>query len=440
MVHTFMTAPYGGTNLGRENSMKTRSQLSIPVLLLLLGAGCADETLVAPERDVTESSAVVAGEGGVRTLQGEIGHHARYALFAPESWNGRLILYSHGYRDPGTPVDLRDQDNFYTLRDQLIEDGYAIGYSSYSENGFAVKDGMQRTGQLRGIFAEHFGEPTRTLLMGNSLGGLIALGLAERFPQQYDGALVMCGIAGGSAAEINYIANIRVLFDFFYPAALPGNLLSMPEGTRPQEDIEAPATAAMTATLATGNPQSMQGAFAIAALMEGLGTPIPYIQTLGTPTTIQTLVGSIVYALSFHARGFEDLIDRTHGHSPFDNSQTVYTGALPPELLAAVNASPGEGGVQRFSTTRRAGIYLRNYYAPTGKLEIPLVTLNNPFDPISPRFHMEDYREEATEAGRADLLSERTSANPFAYGHCAMTVDDTMNAFAALEAQVALAE
>ena len=417
--------------------MRPRRSPFLLVLLMPLVSGCADETPVASESYVSESRAVVETVGGVRSVEGTVGNGARYALFVPETWNGQLVLYSHGYRDPDTPVDLRDQDNLPLLRDRLIEDGYAVGYSSFSENGFAVKDGMQRTEQLRGIFASHFGTPTQTLLMGHSLGGLIALGLAERFPQHYDGALVMCGIAGGSPETVDYIANIRVLFDFFYPGVLPGNLLSMPAGTRPREDIEGPAAAAMTATLATGSPQSMQGAFAIAALMEGRGTPIPYIQTLGTPTTIQTLVGSIVYALSFHARGFQDVIDRTHGHSPFDNHLTVYTGALPPSLLAAVNAPPEQDGVQRFSTTPDAQNFLRKYYEPSGDLKIPLVTLNNPFDPISPRFHMEEYGEQLDAAGHSDLLVERTSANPFAYGHCAMSVDDTMDAFAALAARLA---
>src|SRR5690606_11344521 len=151
------------------------------------------------------------------------------------------------------------------------------------------------------------------------------------------------------------------------------------------------------------------------------------IQVLGPGPMGETLVGSIVYALSFHARGFEDLIDRTHGHSPFDNLNEVYTGALPAAALAAVNA-----GVGRFGTTPDAQNFLVKYYAPTGELQIPVVTLNNPFDPISPAFHMASYRQQVATAGRADQLVEHTTANPYAYGHCAMSVDDTMNSFATL--------
>jgi pimeloyl-ACP methyl ester carboxylesterase len=403
--------------------MRPRLHAALLVAVAAVAWGCGDNLPVGPTTSAAEARSVVSTENGVRWTEGEIGPGARYSMFVPEAWNGQLILYSHGYRDPDSPVDLRDQDNLGLLRERMVAQGYAVAYSSYSENGYAVRDGMLRTSQLSGIFASHFGKPARTLLMGHSMGGLIALGLAERFPERYAGALVMCGISGGSRLEVDYIGQIRVLFDFFYPGVLPGTLLELPAGVRPLEDVTLPAQQAMTASLATGSTASMQGAFAIAALMEGLGMPIPFIQTLGPQTAIQTLAGSITYALTFHARAFEDLIDRTHEHSPFDNAATVYTGALAAPVLAAVNA-----GVQRYTINPDAQAYLEHNYAPTGNLQIPVVLLDNPFDPIAPGFHADGYRDRVNAAGASALLVERRSANPFAYGHCAMSVDDTMGA------------
>lgn len=412
--------------------MIAKRSLALLVASVIVASGCADENPVSPgTMDRLASLSVLKGAEGVRQVEGEIGPGATYALFVPEVWNGRLVLYAHGFRDAETPVDLRDQDNLASITGRLTAQGYAVGYSSYSENGYAVKDGMQRTQQLRGIFASRFGQPDKTLLMGHSLGGLIALGLAERFPEHYAGALVICGITGGSQAEVDYVANIRVLFDYFHPGVVPGELLDVPAGTRPKEDVEVPAMRAMTASLAHGSPESLRGAYAIAALMEGLGTPIPFIRNAGQAAEIQTLVGSIVYALSFHARGFEDLVSRTHGHSPFDNMGTVYTGALPQPVLDAVNS-----GVDRFNATPDARNYLQKYYTPSGSLQIPLVTLSNRFDPIAPSFHSELFRAAVSASGRSGLLVERSSANPFAYGHCNLTVDETMNAFAELSTRV----
>jgi pimeloyl-ACP methyl ester carboxylesterase len=81
-----------------------------------------------------------------------------------------------------------------------------FAFSSYSENGWAVKDGVQRTHQLLGIFTSKFGQPTRVYISGASMGGLIAIELAEKYP---------------GVIAVDYPANVRVLFDLFYPHVLP---------------------------------------------------------------------------------------------------------------------------------------------------------------------------------------------------------------------------
>jgi alpha-beta hydrolase superfamily lysophospholipase len=96
-----------------------------------------------------------------------------------------------------------------------------FAFSSYSENGWAVKDGVQRTHQLLGIFTSKFGQPTRVYISGASMGGLIAIELAEKYPGAIAGALPTCAVAGGALRQFDYPANVRVLFDLFYPHVLP---------------------------------------------------------------------------------------------------------------------------------------------------------------------------------------------------------------------------
>jgi hypothetical protein len=127
-----------------------------------------------------------------RVITGETGPGSSYQLYLPREWNGTAIFYSHGIRDVLEPVSLRDQDNLAVIRENLGGLGFAVAYSSYSENGYAEKDGAQRTHQLRGLFTSVFGAPTRSLLVGHSLGGLVALDLAEEFSSQYDGVLAVC--------------------------------------------------------------------------------------------------------------------------------------------------------------------------------------------------------------------------------------------------------
>ena len=56
--------------------------------------------------------------------------------FLPAKWNGRLILYAHGFIDPAAPIALPDVAPadvapwVVQLRETLISQGYAVAYSS----------------------------------------------------------------------------------------------------------------------------------------------------------------------------------------------------------------------------------------------------------------------------------------------------------------------
>ena len=377
---------------------KTIGRLLLGVSLL---AGCADQEPLSPlpsaDLDVVAPHTVTGEAGG-----------ARYALFVPAEWNGGLILYAHGFRDAATPVDFRDQDGFYAVRDSLLTLGYAFAYSSFSENGLAIKDGAQRTHQLRGIFASAFDQPERTYLMGHSLGGVVAVKLAEQHPNQYDGALPMCAELGGIQATADYIAHIRVLFDYFYPGVVPGDALTVPDGVNLNAQVVFPAAAAIQANAA--------GAGAIAAIMAARGTPLPFASG-------PQLVQSIVTALAFNYRVLPDLLDRTHGHSPFDNTATVYGAPeLPDALLAHLNAT-----ADRFVSTPDAVNYLRHYYQPSGDIRVPVLTLTNRLDPVAAPFNEPAFAAVVLAAGNAEKLLQRRSVN--LYGHCVLTVGEQVRAF-----------
>src|SRR5260370_5400390 len=101
----------------------------------------------------------------------------------------------------------------------------------HGEGGWAVKGGCHDSGLLRGLFAARVSQATRTYLVGTSLGGLITLDLTEKVDEedrQYDGALVVCGVVGGAPLQFRHSGDGRVLFDYFFPGVLPGDLLHMP--------------------------------------------------------------------------------------------------------------------------------------------------------------------------------------------------------------------
>ena len=56
--------------------------------------------------------------------------------------------------------------------------------------------------------------------------------MAEKYPGQYDGALPMCGPVGGALAELQYVGDARVTFDFYFPGVPPGTPFDVPAGTQ----------------------------------------------------------------------------------------------------------------------------------------------------------------------------------------------------------------
>jgi len=293
----------------------------------------------------------------------------------------------------------------------LAPQGFAVAFTSFSENGWAVKDGAQRTHQLLRIFTSKFGPPAQVFIAGASLGGLITIKLVEQYPDAFVGALPVCAVAGGSRLQFDYYGNTRDLFDFFYPGVLPGNAGSVPAGIDVNSAIVAPAIAAMTS-----NPT---GAFEIAAIDQ---TPVPFANP---PELLQ----SIATALGGNASSYSDFVPDFPAKPYFDNRNVTYTSAvLPAPLLAAINANVG-----RFDAAPSALNYMNQYYKPTGNLQVPMLMLSTLRDPIAPGFHQISYRNTVTAAGHSDLLVQRSvSGTNNGYGHCTFTPQELATAFSDL--------
>lgn len=391
-------------------------RLAASVLAL---AACADQAPLAPTTpDATaRTTSLPVSAPWARAVTGETGPGSLYAIYVPDDWNGDVVYFVHGILPPSAPVTLPDDptdwDGFTTVRDQLGALGFAVAYSSFSQNGFAIKDAAQRTHQLRGLVASTLhGQPDRSFLVGYSLGAAAALRLVEQFPVQYDGALLACGMVGGTPLELQYVGHVRALFDFFYPGVLPGDVVNVPEGAALTPQLQAQVLAAIAA-----NPA---GLFAIASTVQ---TPLAYapVGSLADPSSpaFTTLVQSLLTALGYQLVGTNDVMDHTHGHSPFDNSETAYAvgtvvGPLPApvvtQLVAAANA-----GVVRYTMPPDARNALEHYYVPTGELEIPVITVHNLWDPLVPFFHEAAFQQVVQEAGAAGMLLQRSVPQ---YGHC----------------------
>lgn len=381
-------------------------------LVAVLAAGCdAGPTQPTQFDRHAPVAAALSGVPGVTEVVGETGPGSSYALFVPSNWNGELVVYAKGYVQPFLEPSL-DIDA-PGMRDWLLLEGFAVAHSSYSETGYAVKDGWQRTHQLNGLFVSEFGRPTRTYLLGISMGGLIAELLSERFPSQYDGTLTACGVLGGGRMNADYVAHFRVLFDHFYPGVLPGSLYEMPEGyflIPANPAIGYPGSPAFQAILGALSANPLP-AFDMAAI-EQIGL------AYANPSELMT---SFIHVLGYQINGANALTERLNGHGFFDNAATVYSGS---SNDAAVNAS-----VARYTADRAAENYLQRWWEPTGRLSNPFVTIHTTRDPLVPIRGDAVFAGKVAAAGASEHLLQRTVD---AFGHCAFGPADLPMAFQAL--------
>lgn len=360
-------------------------------------------TLQATRRVLMAATLLVAMVGPAAAQQhvvGQTGPGALYALDMPAAWNGDLVVYAHGIVDPVLPVALpSSQDNFTSVRDALLARRFAVASSSFSDNGFILKDAAQRTHQLTGLFTARFSRPRRVLLAGHSLGSIAALQLAEAYPGQYDGALVMCGFVGGTTREIEYMATARLIYDYFFPGVIPGSVFSIPENV----DYR-PGTALFNA---------VQG-----SLLAGFAPPFKTLQfaaAAGLPgNNALELVTSALNVLGFNLRYTPNVLRHTRGHIPFDNQSVVYADG-------ALNL-----GIQRWTGDPDALNYIAQYYTPSGDIRVPVQTLHGDRDPVVPAWHEGIYAQLVADQGTTDWLEQTLVSS---YGHCAFTPQQVLTAF-----------
>ncbi|HEU4939893.1 MAG TPA: DUF6351 family protein [Vicinamibacterales bacterium] len=325
-------------------------------------------------------------------ISGEIGPGASYEIAMPTTpWNGELVVFAQGIGDPNDPIA---PPNPGVLRDTFTSQGFALIYTSRSVNGYgAVKDGMQRTHQLRGIFVATIGQPTRVYLVGRSLGSLIAVMLAESYPGQYDGVLAGCGLLAGGATELAYLADARVLFDYFFPGVIPFGPFDLSP-----DPVFLPGHPLYEAVLK--------------ALVDGFSSPGKPTPQFARAANLQAITPSEIITAGLITVGFtvkqaHDLLEVTHGHMPYDNTLTVYTGS---DNDAAMN-----DGVARYVQEPSAVNYIEHYYTPTGDLHVPVLTLHKVRDPLNPNFHETIYAGRVADAGASAFLLQRTVDG---FGHC----------------------
>ena len=327
---------------------------------------------------------------GAKAYFGTIGR-AAYRIEIPLHWNGDLLLWAHAVRGWGPEVSTENPP--LALRQVLVDQGYAWGASSFSENGYAPGIGTNDTLMLKQHFTQQFGHPQRTYVAGSSMGGNIVTLSLENFPDEYDGGLSLCGAIAGEE-EIDYLAAWAMAAEFIGGVEFP-----------------------------IGQGQATASAVLQSYILPALGpVEAPTPKGRAFASVIRNLTGG---PRPFFSEGYRQKYAGNFGLVAGDPDRILPMTRASTNEGADYQADPGlgfdgdvlNGAVRRLPAdpTVRSVTTHPDTAPTTGQLSDPLLTLHETGDLTVPISAEQSYRRKTEAADAGDLLVQRIIRSG---GHC----------------------
>ncbi len=396
---------------------------------LTLAAGVS---LIAGAAALAVPAAAAAAHGAApgSEVTGTLADGTTWVADFPASWNGTLILYSHGFGplvaqdapDPGTKA-------------ALLADGYALAGSSYDPTGSewaldtAVSDQFGTLAAVESTVLPH--RPAHVLAFGTSMGGLVSAMEAQQGRGRINGALTTCGIVGGGVNLNEY------QIDGEYALAqllLPGQNVQLVGFANPGAAL---GTAAELTAAAAQAQKTPAGRARLALAMAYLNVtpwnpssaaPVP----AGDPAAQEAAQYNVLFGGAFSILDFIELgrvsIDQADGGQA--------TWDVGTNFAAALRRSPFRrevGALYRTAGLRLRGdlmdltantsitanpAALRSLFrtsVPTGRLEVPELDLHTIGDNLVPVQNENYYARLVRRAGSGPLLRQAYTES---FGHC----------------------
>jgi len=416
--------------------------LATSVLVL---TACGSQGPEIPRARVASTNVAFNGCDKVKctdTLNG-----AAYQIKMPTSWNGTLLLYSHGYRyaQPAppdfTPVETTAESapDDQTAQ-KLLSEGYALAGSAYKSNGWAVQDGVAAAEDLHQFFVDNIGQPYRTEVWGDSLGGLITQMIAEKHPEWVDGAAPLCGVMAGVVPNMNLALDVSyAVKTLVYPQMKLTGYSSYQEAVANWTGATKALIAAASDTAGGGTAKILY----IAALVDAPSQTLHYDGS-SIESKVKATVEALATDLGYATFARYDLEQR-FGGNPSGNDSTDYSARISdPErsLIDAVTA----GATDKFNAQLAAGAKVTADPAaeakalaeggdPKATITRPEITLHTAADPLVISQNQTFFRnryDAALKAGTATAglvqlftvapaTYPQSPGAPYGAGHCNFT-------------------
>ncbi len=335
-----------------------------------------------------------------------------YRIEVPKNWNGELVMYAHGFQ--GMQPTLRA--SLPPIREWFIQNGYAWAASSFSANGWAVREGTDETRDLALYFSQLVSKPKRTYLFGASMGGNVVSDSLGNYPTFYDGAMPVCGALTGLE-----------LFDYFLSYAAAADYVTggnfVPNVQSDSDFFIKTYFGVILPTLGTPGNYTAKGKQFDSIIKYLSGGERPY-RTEGLNLT---LGGPLTYYSAWFGSSKPGIINHNTDKQVATNDYVQYRI----DAGLGLEQSVLNSGVKRIKADPAVRITAGRYWygIPSGRILVPVMSLHTSGDPFVPVNMEISYRQKVNAAGRGDLLVQRLIRRP---GHCEFTPAEFQQGFSDL--------
>jgi pimeloyl-ACP methyl ester carboxylesterase len=320
-----------------------------------------------------------------------------YVILIPDGWQGKLVMYAHGYEFMGSPRQSQNP-RFADDMKPFLDRGFAVAASDYSVQGYAIPQGVDDTEALRNHFIKTYGKPDTTFVVGHSMGGAITLATLENIRANYHGGLPLCPLSSRPYLQVRKEFDLYATFNVLFPGIV-SPLSEIFELSKPK--TATPFSEIMPRMAAIRN--------AIIAKDSALGVAFAKRFDL----KFNDLPGS----LFFNDNVLKDIAQKANGN-PFDNTNTVYSG-FPDDLL--INEK-----VERLKATVNPD-KIFGKYDRTGKIDKPVVLMHTLYDQlIPPEYGVVNFENMVHQQNRDQYLVVKYTNGQ---GHCAFSPQQIGEAF-----------
>lgn len=350
-------------------------------------------------------------------------NNAAYRIEVPKTgWNGKLVMWVHGYRGTGPNLTVDNP----IMRRYLLDNGYAWAASSYSKNYYDVRAGVEDTNALALNFStiatakgRPLVMPSKIFISGVSMGGHITGAAIDAEAQatsinkvKYAGAVPMCGVLGDTEL-FNYFGGYQVAAQ---------QLAGVPITRFPTTDFAALTPTIQTALWSTFPTQTnAQGDKLKNVVMNLSGGDRPFFKEGWANASNQNnIFSSLGGDGTINGILTDNVLDTTSLFYKVDASSMATTSVDTAFNTAAFKITPTADA----NRLRRDGL---RWIPLTGaNINIPVVSLHTLGDLFVP-FKMEQvYFDRAKAKGTDKFLVQRAIRD---VGHCAFTAAEATTAF-----------